>query len=320
MEKLSVKDNVRSPFLVFLLSFMYSKGAIWPYVKFTTGIQNLDISSLLANEKVPNPPLHEQEKIVNYLESKTSKIDAYIAEKEKEVQLLNELKEAEIAKVVTQGLNPNVKMKDSKSLLTNECPEHWKIVRNKSFLSLTGEKVGERANDYILLSLTTRGVIVRDMDSGKGKFPKDFDTYQAVKKDDLVFCLFDIDETPRTVGLIEIEGMLTGAYTAFKVNKGIALTEYIYNYYLCVDNIKALKPYYSGLRKTVRADKFFQIYMPLPPIAEQQAIVAYINEKCSKITSLISELESEIDYLKEYKQRLIADCVTGQVNVQNETT
>ena len=49
-------------------------------------------------------------------------------------------------------------------------------------------------------------------------------------------------------------------------------------------------------------------------------LVDYINEKCSKITSLISELESEIDYLKEYKQRLIADCVTGQVNVQNEKT
>ena len=208
-------------------------------------------------------------------------------------------------------------MKECKSLLTSGCPEHWKVIRNKSFLSLTGEKVGERANEYTLLSLTTKGVIVRDMESGKGKFPKDFDTYQAVKKEDLVFCLFDIDETPRTVGIIETEGMLTGAYTALKVNKGIALPEYVYNYYLCVDNIKALKPYYSGLRKTVRADKFLQIYIPLPPLDEQKAIVAYINEKCAKITSLVSELESEINYLKEYKQRLIADCVTGQINVQS---
>jgi restriction endonuclease S subunit len=112
--------------------------------------------------------------------------------------------------------------------------------------------------------------------------------------------------------------MLTGAYTAFKVYTELAIPEYIYNYYLCVDNIKALKPYYSGLRKTVRADKFQQIYMPLPPLNEQQAIVAYIEKKCQKIDKLASELQSEIDYLKEYKQRLIADCVTGQVNVQNE--
>lgn len=224
----------------------------------------------------------------------------------------------EIAEAVTKGLNPNVKMKEYNSLISSQCPEHWKIMRNKSFLSLTGEKVGNRANEHTLLSLTTKGVIVRDLESGKGKFPKDFDTYQIVKKDDLVFCLFDIDETPRTVGLVDTEGMITGAYTALKVNQSIALPEYVYCYYLCVDDIKALKPYYSGLRKTVRADKFLQLYLPLPPLDEQQAIVAYIEEKCQKTDTLITELQAEIEHLKEYKQRLIADVVTGQVNVQNE--
>ena len=264
------------------------------------------------------PPLAEQEKIVSYLESKISKIDAYVADKEKEIQLFQELKQKTIAEAVTKGLNPNVKMKEYNSLISSQCPEHWKIMRNKSFLSLTGEKVGNRANEHTLLSLTTKGIIVRDLESGKGKFPKDFDTYQIVKKDDLVFCLFDIDETPRTVGLVDTEGMITGAYTALKVNQSIALPEYVYCYYLCVDDIKALKPYYSGLRKTVRADKFLQLYLPLPPLDEQQAIVAYIEEKCQKIDTLITELQAEIDYLKEYKQRLIADVVTGQVNVQNE--
>lgn len=285
-----------------------------------TGIregQNINYS-MLCRSFLPLPPLAEQEKIVSYLEDKTSKIDAYVADKEKEIELLQELKQKTIADAVTKGLNPDAKMKDYSSLISSSCPEHWKIVRNKSFLSLTGEKVGKKASEFVLLSLTTKGVIVRDIESGKGKFPKDFDTYQIVKPNELVFCLFDIDETPRTVGLVETEGMLTGAYTAFKVHTELANPEYIYNYYLCVDNIKALKPYYSGLRKTVRADKFQQIYMPLPPLDEQQAIVSYIEEKCEKIDKLASELQSEIDYLKEYKQRLIADCVTGQVNVQNE--
>ena len=288
-------------------------------LRYSIGISYPAISaSDLLRLKIPLPPLAEQEKIVSYLEDKTSKIDAYVADKEKEIELLQELKQESIADAVTKGLNPDVKMKDYSSLISSLCPDHWKIVRNKSFLSLTGEKVGKKASEYVLLSLTTKGVIVRDIESGKGKFPKDFDTYQIVKPNELVFCLFDIDETPRTVGLVETEGMLTGAYTAFKVHTELANPEYIYNYYLCVDNIKALKPYYSGLRKTVRADKFQQIYMPLPPLDEQQAIVAYIEEKCEKIDKLASELQSEIDYLKEYKQRLIADCVTGQVNVQNE--
>lgn len=271
-----------------------------------------------ARQLLPIPPLVEQEKIVRFLEENTSKIDALLEEKGEQIQLLNELKESEIANIITRGLNPDVKMKSYNSLIASAYPEHWELKRNKSFMSLTGYKVGNNANQYTLLSLTTKGVIVRDIESGKGKFPKEFDDYQVVKKDELVFCLFDIDETPRTVGLVNTEGMITGAYTALKVNREYAIPEYIYYYYLCVDNIKALKPYYSGLRKTVRADKFLQLYMPLPPIDEQCAIVSYIEDKCNEINSLITELEGEIEYLKEYKQKLIADCVTGQINVQSE--
>ena len=69
---------------------------------------------------------------------------------------------------------------------------------------------------------------------------------------------------------------------------------------------------------TTRYSEMRNIFVPLPPKDEQQSIVAYIEKKCEKIDKLASELQSEIDYLKEYKQRLIADCVTGQVNVQNE--
>ena len=313
---LKVNQNRAFPqFVYYYLAVDNIKG-LKPYY---SGLRKTVRADKFLQIYIPLPPLAEQEKIVSYLEDKTSKIDAYVADKEKEIELLQELKQKTIADAVTKGLNPDAKMKDYSSLISSLCPEHWKIVRNKSFLSLTGEKVGKKASEYVLLSLTTKGVIVRDIESGKGKFPKDFDTYQIVKPNELVFCLFDIDETPRTVGLVETEGMLTGAYTAFKVHTELANPEYIYNYYLCVDNVKALKPYYSGLRKTVRADKFQQIYMPLPPLDEQQAIVAYIEEKCEKIDKLASELQSEIDYLKEYKQRLIADCVTGQVNVQNET-
>ena len=264
---------------------------------------------------LPIPPRPEQERIIKFIESKTLNIDAYVAERERELQLLSELKDSEIANIVTRGLNPNVTMTSHNSLIATEYPKHWQLKRNKSFMSETGYKVGDNANQYTLLSLTTKGVIVRDIESGKGKFPKEFDTYQVVKKGELVFCLFDIDETPRTVGLVETEGMITGAYTALKINRQLALPEYVYYYYLCVDNVKALKPYYSGLRKTVRADKFLQIYIPLPPLEEQRAIVSLVNSKVNKIDSMISELEREIEYLKEYKQKLIADCVTGQIKI-----
>ena len=71
----------------------------------------------------------------------------------------------------------------------------------------------------------------------------------------------------------------------------------------------------TGIRLTLSFEEMKKQVVVVPPQDEQQSIVAYIEEKCEKIDKLASELQSEIDYLKEYKQRLIADCVTGQVNV-----
>ena len=76
----------------------------------------------------------------------------------------------------------------------------------------------------------------------------------------------------------------------------------------------------TGIRLTLSFDELKKQLVIVPSQDEQRAIVAYIDEKCQKIDTLMTELQAEIDYMKEYKQRLRADCVTGQVNVQNETT
>ena len=85
-----------------------------------------------------------------------------------------------------------------------------------------------------------------------------------------------------------------------------------------MDNMKLFHGMGTGIRLTLSFDEMKKQVVVVPPQDEQQAIVAYIEEKCEKIDKLASELQSEIDYLKEYKHRLIAECVTGQVNVQNE--
>ncbi len=128
-------------------------------------------------------------------------------------------------------------------------PAHWELVRNKNIFEETKDVVGDDIDAYPLLSLTTKGIILRDVASGKGKFPKDFNTYKIVKPGDMAFCLFDIDETPRTVGLSQYNGMLTGAYTIFHVAN--INPHYAYYYYLSLDNVKAMRPLYSGLRKTI---------------------------------------------------------------------
>lgn len=290
-------------------------------------IKNLGISSMtgtgglkrvnpyvLNNSVLLFPPKTEQQHIVSFLDEKTAKIDEYIDKKNKEIEALKEWKKALIAHVVTKGLNTNAKMKKFKSLLSDETPSHWKIVRNKNIFESHYEAVSSRKN-IPLLSLTTEGVILRDISTGKGKFPKDFEMYNVVYPNNIIFCLFDLDETPRTVGLCYNYGMITNAYTIFKI-KNIVLPEYITNYYLAVDNIKALRPYYSGLRKVVQSNRFNSIQIPLPPIEEQQEIVEYIEAATTKADKMIVELTNHVESMKEYKQRLIADVVTGKINVQ----
>ena len=109
--------------------------------------------------------------------------------------------------------------------------------------------------------------------------------------------------------------MLTGAYTNFEVDTTKVLPEFAYYFYLHVDDAKKLRPYYTGLRKVVKTSTFLQLRMPVPPLAEQRAIVAYIEARAAKIDAAVAGLEREVAAMKEYKQRLIADVVTGQRKV-----
>ena len=195
-----------------------------------------------------------------------------------------------------------------------EIPEHWEKRRCKDILTECKELVGDEFDNYTLLSLTTNGVIIRDVSEGKGKFPKDFDTYKVVNPSNLIFCLFDVDETPRTVGCSCHRGMITGAYNVFSVES--VSVDYLYYYFISLDDRKALKPLHKGLRKVVPLPTFMSMPIYLPPPSEQEAIVAYINRKTEAIDSLIAMTEQEIARIRELKQTLIADVVTGRINVQ----
>ena len=125
------------------------------------------------------------------------------------------------------------------------------------------------------------------------------------------------DHKSLRVGLVKEEGIVTSAYVCLGVYDSV-YPSYLYNVLHSYDIKKLFYSMGGGLRQNLNWQGLKKLDIPLPPKDEQQSIVAYIEKKCEKIDKLASELQSEIDYLKEYKQRLIADCVTGQVNVQNE--
>ena len=192
-------------------------------------------------------------------------------------------------------------------------PSHWELVRNKNIFTETKDTVGNDSENYVLLSLTLKGIIPRDVASGKGKFPKDFDTYKVVRRGDMAFCLFDIDETPRTVGLSAYDGMLTGAYTIFHIDN--VNPRYAYYYYLALDNVKAMKPLYSGLRKTINVNTFLGTKFPIPPQGEQDQIVRFLDWKVSKANSLINIKKKEIKSIESLKHSAVSDAVTHGLTV-----
>lgn len=202
--------------------------------------------------------------------------------------------------------------KDSGVQWIGKIPSHWKHYRNKDIFVESKNVVGEESYKYTLLSLTKQGVIVRDLTENKGKFPKEYNTYKKVEAKDMIFCLFDVDETPRTVGLSTHRGMITGAYDIFKINR--AIPEYLLYYYLSVDDRKALRPIYKGLRKVVPMPSFMSLPIFLPPNSEQQAIVDYLKVKTSKIEQYVTERERERELLESLKQSEIANVVTHGLN------
>ena len=194
-----------------------------------------------------------------------------------------------------------------------DVPTHWNIKRTKAMFALTRTLVGKQSKDYQLLSLTLKGIVHRDISDGGGKIPAEFDTYQEVKKQDLVFCLFDIDETPRTIGLSSFDGMITGAYNVYRC-LNVCAPEYAYYYFMHIDSFKGLKPFYTGLRKVVRAETFSNIKIPAPALEEQQKIAQFLDHETAKIDTLIEKQQRLIALLKEKRQAVISHAVTKGLN------
>jgi type I restriction enzyme S subunit len=278
-----------------------------------SGTTFMELSSKeLKNIKLPLPPKEEQTKIASFLDEKTAQIDKAISQKEKLIELLKERRQITINEAVTKGLDKAVEFKDSGVEWIGEIPKHWNLLANKHIFKLKKDTVGKNSSEYSLLSLTLQGIIKRDLDGG-GKFPAEFDTYQEVKQGDFVFCLFDVEETPRTVGLSEYDGMITGAYTVMSVQD--MDRKYLYYFYLNLDSKKRLKPLYRGLRNTIPKDSFFAFKTFVPPKNEQIKIVEYIETQTTKIDKAIELQQNYIAKLKEYKASLIDSVVTGKVRV-----
>ena len=147
--------------------------------------------------------------------------------------------------------------------------------------------------------------------------PTSFDGYQYVYPGNLLMCLFDIDVTPRCVGLIKNVGLTSPAYSQFALFNG-AYGPY-YNYLLrYMDDEKCILHLSKNLRSSLTEDDFGQIPTIQPPLDEQRAIASYLDRKCAEIDSLVELQEQMIAQLTDYKQSVITEAATKGLNPDAE--
>ncbi|WP_406029687.1 restriction endonuclease subunit S [Succinivibrio sp.] len=204
-----------------------------------------------------------------------------------------------------------VKMKDSGVEWCEKIPSHWKVKHNK-YLMRKHKLLCPKYDGEDILSLTMKGVIIRDLDAG-GKMPASFNGYQKVYPGNLLMCLFDYDVTPRCIGLVEKTGLCSPAYSQF-VMKDNNSSKYYYYYYLMLDNTKELLHLAKNLRHSFTEEQLGEILTPVPPVPEQNKIADFLDKKCTEIDSLSEDIQKEIDLLEEYKKSVITEAVTKGLN------
>ena len=269
------------------------------------------------------PPLSEQQQIVSFLDTKTSLIDSLIVKTQRKMELLKEKRTSLINEVVTKGLNPNVEMKDSGVEWIGKIPSHWGRIKLKRYVSIfTGysfksDWFGEEGIPVIRISNIQDGFI----DFTKSvylteNYLTEYPDY-VVKRDDTLICL--TGSLTGKVGKFNHEvGLLNQRVGKIIVRGNKVLKGFINKVFFFQKFQGLIKEMGEGISENfpnVSHLDVVELEIPLPPLSEQQQIVEYLDEQTQRIDKTISIEEKRVKLLKEYRQSLISEVVTGKRKV-----
>ena len=271
------------------------------------------------------PAQEEQEAIVTYLDTKAAKIDEYISIAEKKIAALEELKQTIITEAVTRGIHKDVPMKDSGVKWIGMIPAHWEIMRLRFVCEFRNGYTPSKANPKFWENGTIPWFRMEDIrDSGRFlNEAKQYISKEAVKGDGLFEAGSFILATTATIGehaMLIADSLANQRFTNLKIRKSLIskLSRNFFFYYLFVIDEYCKSTTRKATFPSVDMTDLKNIGVSIPPIEEQQEIVTYLDSKVANINQLCQAERSQIEKLKEYKQRLISDVVTGKVKVTND--
>ena len=203
-------------------------------------------------------------------------------------------------------------MKNSEVEWIGLIPEEWSLIRFKDKWSNKKEIAGDKAEQYERLALTLNGVIKRPKEDSEGLQPKAFDGYQVLRENDFVFKMIDLQNISTSrVGLSPYTGLVSPAYIRFTPKENNQYSKFTYYflmsmYYNCVYNSLGG----DGVRSALNATDMGNFNIPWPDEVTQKKIAEFIDGQIIKVDTLISNVQAQIDRLKEYKQSVITEVVT----------
>ena len=258
----------------------------------------------------PIPPLSEQQKIAQFLDDKTAKIDQAVDLAEKQIALLKEHKQILIQNAVTRGLNPDVPLKDSGVEWIGQVPEHWEVKKLKFVLTLSNKKEESKNSNK-------RYIGMENIESFTGKI-NDIPLIaegiaNSFYKDEILFG--KLRPYLAKSYLADFDGICSTEFLVYRSTK-VLNNRFALNIFLSYGFIDAVNAStYGSKMPRANAEFISNMFLAIPPLSEQKQIIDYLDKQTAKIDQAIALKTAHIEKLKEYKSVLINDVVTGKVRV-----
>jgi type I restriction enzyme S subunit len=283
--------------------------------------------------ELPLPPVDEQQTIARFLDAKTAQIDALVAQKRQLIEKLKEKRQALIARTVTRGLppeaakaagrEPNPEMKDSGVGWLGQLPKHWHVLPMTKYLSDMSDyrgKTPEKTDDGVFL-VTARNVRMGYIDyesSQEYVAAEDYDEIMRRGLPKIGDILFTTEAPLGNVALVDREDIaLAQRIIRFRMRRDFFHSRFTL-YAMLADYFQSqLKSLSTGsTAEGLKASKLSVLRLIAPPVAEQQAIAAFLDAECGHMDRLLETTGMAIERLIEYRQSLITSAVTGKIDVR----
>lgn len=270
------------------------------------------------------PPLQEQKAIVDYLDDNAVKVSRFIRNRRKLIALLNEQKQAIINRAVTRGLDPNVRLKPSGIPWLADIPEHWEVRKISTICSLIVDgthfsPTNDTAGAYLYITaknIKEYGVDVSTATYVSPSAHREIYKRCPVRKGDVLYIKDGATAGLATVNNLEDEFSMLSSVALLRPSPTVATPDFLaLALNDCVFKQHALSRVVGGAmtRFTVVLLKRFSIL--IPPLAEQESIVSAVSDEMRPLRATQRKLEREMELLREYRTRLVADVVTGKFDV-----